>query len=45
MLDLWGMWSAPLLPSPPGPLRPEVVVPDRILSMGQIKLNYVIMLN
>ena len=36
VLELWGMCSTPSLPLPPGPLR--VVAPDRILSMGQIKL-------
>ena len=34
MLDLWGMWSTPSLPSLPGPLWPGVVAPDRALSMG-----------
>ena len=34
MLELWGIWSAPLLPSPPGPLWPGVVAPDWALSMG-----------
>ena len=29
MLELWGMQSTPLLPSPPGPLWPEVVAPDK----------------
>ena len=38
MLELWGMWSTLSLPSLPGPLWPRVVVPDRILSMGQIEL-------
>ena len=38
MLDLWGMWSTPLLPSLPDPLWPRVVAPDRVLSMGQIEL-------
>ena len=27
-----------LLPSLPGPLWPRVVAPDRVISMGQIKL-------
>ena len=45
MLELWGMWSTPSLPSLPGPLWPGVVAPDRILSMGQIELNCVLMLN
>ena len=34
MLELWGMWSTPSLPSPPGPLWPGVVATDRALSMG-----------
>ena len=33
------MCSTPLLPSLPGPLKPGVVAPDRVLSMGQIELN------
>ena len=34
MLELWGMWSTPLLPSLPGPLWPGVVA----LSMTQIEV-------
>ena len=45
MVELWGVQSTPSLPSLPGPLWHGVVVPDRVLSMGQIKLNYVLMLN
>ena len=45
MLYLWGMQSTPLLPSLPGPLLPDVVAPDRILSMGQTEVNSVLMLN
>ena len=49
MLKLWGMQSTPPSPSPspslPGPLWPGVVVPDRVLSMGQIELNCVHKLN
>ena len=45
MLELWGMLSTPLLPLLPGPLWVEVVAPDRVLSMGQIELNRVLMLN
>ena len=41
----WGMRSTPSLPSLPGPLWPGMVAPDRVLSMGQIKLNCVFMLN
>ena len=29
MLELWGMWNTPLLPSLPGPLRSGVVAPDK----------------
>ena len=29
MLELWGMWSTPSLPFPPGPLSPGVVAPDK----------------
>ena len=36
--ELCGMWRTPSLPSHPGPLWPEVVSPDRFLSMGQIEL-------
>ena len=39
MQELWGMQSTPSLPSFTGPLWPAVVAPDRVLSMGQIKLN------
>ena len=45
MLELWGMRSTPSLLSLSDPLWPGVVAPDRILSMGQIELNYVFMLN
>ena len=38
MLELWRMRSTPSLPSFPGPLWPEVVAPDTVLSMGQIEL-------
>ena len=38
MLELYGMQSAPPLLSLPGPLCPEVVAPDRVLSMRQIEL-------
>ena len=34
ILELWGIWSTPLLPSLPGPLWPGVVALDRALSMG-----------
>ena len=38
------MQSTPLLPLLPGSLWPGVVALDRILSMGEIGLNCVIML-
>ena len=37
-------WSTLSLPSPPRPLWPEVVAPDRVLSTGQIELNCVLLL-
>ena len=45
MRELWEMQSTPLLPSLPGPLWPGVVAPDQVLSMGQVELNCVLMLN
>ena len=45
MLELWGMQSTPSLPSLPVPLWSRVVAPDMVLSMGQIELNFVLMLN
>ena len=39
------MQSTPSLPSALGPLWPSVIAPDRVLSMGQIDLNCVLMLN
>ena len=45
MLELWGMQRTLSLSSFSGPLRPRVVVPDRDLSMDQIELNCVLMLN
>ena len=45
ILELSGMQSTPSMPSLPGPLWPGVVAPDRVLSMGQIELNCVLMLN
>ena len=38
------MRSASSLPSLPDSLRPEVVALDRVLSMGQIEVNRVLML-
>ena len=45
MLELCGMRSTPSLPSLPSPLWPRVIAPDRVLSMGQIELNCILMLN
>ena len=45
MLELWGMKSTPLLPSLPCLLWSRVVAPDRALSMDQLELNCVLMLN
>ena len=45
MLELWGMQRTPSLPFLPGALWPEVVAPNRVLSIGQIELNCVLMLN
>ena len=45
MLEVWGMRNTPSLPSLSGPLWLGVVSPDRVLSMGQIELNCVLMLN
>ena len=45
MLELWGMRSTPSLPSLPGPLWPGVVATDCDLSMCQIEVNSILMLN
>ena len=45
VLELRGMQSTSSLPSLPGPLWPEVVASDKVLFMGQIKLNCVLILN
>ena len=45
MLELWGMLSTPSLPSISGPLWPGVVARDSVLSICQIELNYVLILN
>ena len=39
------MLSTTLLPSLPGPLWPGEVASDSVLSIGQIELNDVLMLN
>ena len=33
MLKLWRMQGMPSLPSLPGPLKPGVVAPEKVLSM------------
>ena len=45
MLELRGMQSTPSLPSLQGLLWSGVVASDRVLCMGQIELNCVLMLN
>ena len=45
MLELWVMWSTLSLPLLPDLLWPGVVAPDRVLSMGQIEVNCVLMQN
>ena len=45
ILKLWGMQTTPLLSSLPGPLWSGVVAPDRVLSIGQIEVNCVLMLS
>ena len=45
MLELWGMRSTPSLTSLPGSHLPGVVAPDRDLSIGQIELNCVLVIN
>ena len=45
MLELGGIGSTSLLPSHSRPLWPHVVTPDSILSMGQIVLNCILILN
>ena len=45
MQQLWRKRSTPLLPSLLSLLWREVVAPDRVLSMGEIELNFVLILN
>ena len=45
MLELWGMQGTLSLPSLSDQLCPRVEAPDSVLSMGQIELNCVLMLN
>ena len=47
MLELWEMWSTPLLPSLPGPLWPGAVAPDKgpIYGSNRTKLRSYAKLN
>ena len=45
MVEFYGMRATPSWPSLPGQLWPRVLAPDRILSMSQIELNFVLKLN
>ena len=45
MLELWRTRCTPPLPFLRGSPWPGMVAPDRVLSMGQIELNWVIMQN
>ena len=45
MLELWGMWSTSSLSLLPGLLCLRVVAPDRVLSVNQIEVNCVLLLN
>ena len=45
MQEFWEMQSTSLLLSLPGPFCPGVVAADMSLSMGQIELNCVLMVN
>ena len=45
MLELRGMQSTPLLPSLPGQLWFRVVALGKVLSIGQIEVNCILMQN
>ena len=45
MLELWGMRSDLSMPSLLGPLWPGVITPERVLSIGQIEQNCILLLN
>ena len=45
MPKLWGMQINPSLPLLPGPLWPRVIAPDRVLSMEEIELKRLLVLN
>ena len=38
IMEIWGMWNTPSLPSLSGSLWLGVVAPDSVLSWGQIEL-------
>ena len=38
MLELYEMWSIPILPLLPGPLWTGVVAPERVLELFKIEL-------
>ena len=42
MLELWGMRSTPSVPSLSGPHWTGVVASDRVLSMSQIEVKWVL---
>ena len=44
-MELWETRSISSMPSIPGPLWSRVVAPDRVICMGQIELNCMILLN
>ena len=45
MLGLWGMQTTLSSPSLPDPPWPGVVAPDIVLPMGQIEINFLLILN
>ena len=45
MLERWEMWSTPSVISLQCPLWLRVAAPDRVLSIDEMELNYVLMLN
>ena len=45
MVRLWETWSTSSLLLLPGPLWPGLVASDRVLSIGQIELNSILMRN
>ena len=40
ILELWGMWCTPSLPTLPGPIWPGMVAPNQVLPHLSIKSNY-----